>query len=137
MTKPYIRKGNLRPSIKKYSSLGTDKMYDCIKNPTTENKKATQILTGYGPKIAKVFFDGDKSKYELWEVKFLGYLRIQQLHQIKLSSTNQSDDMDFVEKNATVFAELIQYLDDKSLSLVIRDTKHCKVLVCKFKQICV
>ena len=29
--------------------------------------------------------------------------------------------MDFVEKNAIVFAELIQYLDDKSLSLVIRD----------------
>ena len=29
--------------------------------------------------------------------------------------------MDFVEKNAPVFDELIQYLDDKSLSLVIRD----------------
>ena len=29
--------------------------------------------------------------------------------------------MNFVEKNATIFAELIQYLDDKSLSLVIRD----------------
>ena len=29
--------------------------------------------------------------------------------------------MDFVEKNATVFAELIQYSDDKSLSLLIRD----------------
>ena len=31
--------------------------------------------------------------------------------------------MDFVEKNATVFAELIQYLDNKSLSLVIRDAQ--------------
>ena len=29
--------------------------------------------------------------------------------------------MDFVEKNATEFAELIRYLDYKSLSLVIRD----------------
>ena len=38
-----------------------------------------------------------------------------------LSPTDQSDDMNFVEKNATVFAEFIQYLDDKSLSLVIRD----------------
>ena len=30
--------------------------------------------------------------------------------------------MDFIEKNATIFTKLIQYLDDKSLSLVIRDT---------------
>ena len=30
--------------------------------------------------------------------------------------------MDFIEKNATVFAKLIQYLDDKSL-LVMRDVK--------------
>ena len=69
----------------------------------------------------KNFFDGYESKYELLEVKFLGYLRIQHLHQILPSSTGQSDDLDFVGKNATVFAELIQDLDDKSLSLVIRD----------------
>ena len=31
--------------------------------------------------------------------------------------------MDFVEKNKTVFVTLIQYLDDKILSLVIRDPK--------------
>ena len=54
-------------------------------------------------------------------MKFLDYLRIQHLHPIILSPTDQSDDIDFVEKNATLFAELIQYLDDKSLSLVIRD----------------
>ena len=80
---------------------------------------ATRIPTGYGPRAAKPFFDGD----ELWEVKFLGYIRIQHLHQIILSPTDQSDDMDFIEKNATVFTELIQYLDDKSLSLVIRDAR--------------
>ena len=34
--------------------------------------------------------------------------------------------MDFVEKNAIVFAELFQYLDDKSLSLVMRDAKDIK-----------
>ena len=55
-------------------------------------------------------------------MKFLGYLRIQHLHQIILSTTDQSDNMDFVEKNATVFTELVQYLDDKSL-LVMRDAK--------------
>ena len=45
-------------------------------------------------------FDGDESKYELWEMKFLGYLRIQHSHQIILSPIDQSDDMAFVEKNA-------------------------------------
>ena len=40
-----------------------------------------------------------------------------------LSPTDQSEDMDFVEKNLTVFAELIQYLDNKSLLLVMRDAK--------------
>ena len=68
---------------------------------------ATQILTDYGPIAAKPFFDGDESKYELWEVKFLGYLRIQHLHQIIVSPTDQSNDIDFVEKNATIFTELI------------------------------
>ena len=31
--------------------------------------------------------------------------------------------MDFVEKNAIVFAEFIQCFDDRSLSLVMRDSK--------------
>ena len=65
---------------------------------------ATRIPTGYWPRAAKLFFDGDESKYELWEVKYLGYLRIQHLHQILLSLTDQSDDIDFLEKNTTVFA---------------------------------
>ena len=55
-------------------------------------------------------------------MNFLEYLRIQHLHEIILSPTDQSDDIHFVE-NATVFTELIQYLDDKSLSLVIRDAR--------------
>ena len=75
---------------------------------------ATRISTGYEPRATKLFFDDDESKYELWEVKFLGYRRIQHLL-IILSLTDQIDDIDFVEKNATVFAELIHYLDDKSL----------------------
>ena len=79
-----------------------------------------RIPTGYRPRTAKLFFDNNKSKYE---VKFLGYLKIQHLHQIILSLTDQSDDIDFIEKDATIFAKLTQYLDDKSLSLVMRDAK--------------
>ena len=70
---------------------------------------ATQIPTGYGPRTAKLFFDSDKSKYEWWEGTFLRYLRIQHLYQIILSLTDQSDYMDFIEKNATMITELIQY----------------------------
>ena len=75
------------------------------------------------PVQQNLFLDNDESKYELWEVKFFGYLRIQHLHQIILSPIDQSDDIGFVEKNATVFAKLIQYLDNKSLSLVMRDAR--------------
>ena len=91
---------------------------------SAKDKRATQIPIVYGPRAARLFFDGDESKYELWEVKFLGYLRIQHLHQIIMSPTDQSDDTDFVRQKATIFTELIQYLDNKSLSLVIRDARN-------------
>ena len=68
-----------------------------------------QPSAGYGPRASRLFFNGDESKYELWEVKFLSYLRIHQLHEVIQSPTEQTDP-DFVEKNATVFAELIQLI---------------------------
>ena len=74
-----------------------------------------------GPEQQNFFLMAMNPSYEFWEVKFLRYLKIQHLHQIILSPTDQSDDIDFTEKNATVFAVFIQYLDNKSLSLVIRD----------------
>ena len=84
---------------------------------------STQIPIGFGPRAAKLLFHGDESNYELWKVKFLEYLRIQHLHQIIQSPKDQNDNIDFIEKNATVFTELIQYLDDKNLSFVIRDAR--------------
>ena len=55
-------------------------------------------------------------------MKFLGFLRIQHLRQIILSPTDQIDDIDFVENDDTVDTDLIQYMGDKSLSVIIRDT---------------
>ena len=72
--------------------------------------------TGYGPR-ARLLFDGDENKYEHWEINFFGYLRIQ-----KLLNVVNSDQLD-ANKNAEVFAELVQCLDDRSLTLVIRDAK--------------
>ena len=42
--------------------------------------------TGYGPR-AKILFNGDERKYELWEAKFMGYLHI-----LKLEETVESEE---------------------------------------------
>ena len=75
--------------------------------------------TGYASSSAKcrLYFNGDESKYELWEVKFSGYLRTLKLHEVITAGAPDAD------KNAEVFGELVQLLDDTSLSLIIRDAK--------------
>ena len=75
--------------------------------------------TGYGPS-RRLYFDGDDEKYELWEIKFTSYLRLQNLHKA-LADDYEGEDR--VDKNQRIFAELVQLLDDKSLSLIIRDAK--------------
>ena len=79
--------------------------------------------TGYGPshnsgRYARLVFDGDERHYEQWEVKFLGYMRLQKLKDTILPLEGTEID---AAKNEEAFAELIQFLDDKSLSLVMRD----------------
>ena len=76
--------------------------------------------TGYGPR-SRLIFDGDERKYELWEVKFLGFMRLQKLNGV--FTPVEGSDPPSAEKKAEAFAELIQCLDDRSLSLVIRDAK--------------
>ena len=71
---------------------------------------------GNGPSC-RLVFDGKEENYELWEVKFSGYLRSQKLHDVL-----HADEPD-ADKNAQVFGELVQCLDDTSLKLIIRDAK--------------
>ena len=73
--------------------------------------------TGYGPS-SRLCFSGDEDRYELWEEKFCGYLMTRKLHDVL---TCGSPDQ---EKNRRVYGELVQLLDDRSLSLIIRDAKH-------------
>ncbi len=77
--------------------------------------------TGYGPrsnaKLQRLVFDGDETKYELWEARFLGYLQTLKLKKTIMPSEEEADE----EKNEECYAELIQLLDDTSLSLVMRD----------------
>ena len=70
-----------------------------------------------GPGRHRLYFDGDESKYELWEVKFFGYLKLQKLLDVVTADTPNA------ENNAKVYAEMVQLLDDRSLSLIIRDAK--------------
>ena len=78
-------------------------------------------LTGCGPSSSRLMFDGDERKYELWEVKFLGYLRLKKLSDTILTAVNPDAEDEVIRadaaKNADAFAELIQVLDDRSLSL--------------------
>ena len=78
--------------------------------------------TGYGPR-KRLQFDGDERKYDLWEVKFLGYIRIKKLHTVIDPSSVSPLTAADADKNAEAYAELVQCLDDRSLSLVMRDAK--------------
>ena len=78
-------------------------------------------LTGFGPRRLLIF-DGEESKYELWEVKFLGHLRLQKLYDVVVPRDGESNAPD-AEKNANVFAELVQCPDDRSLPLISREAK--------------
>ena len=50
-------------------------------------------------------------------------MSIKKLHYVILPNHDHSKGGDFVEKNVIAFVQLIQRLDDKSLSLVIQDAK--------------
>ena len=83
-------------------------------------------LTGYGPRREqtggrwqRLVFDGNEDNYELWEVKFLGHMRMLGLKDTILSDADR-DEHD-KEMNEECYAEMIQYLDDRSLSLVMRE----------------
>ncbi len=82
--------------------------------------------TGYGPRTSRPFFYGNDDRYELWETRFVGHLRHQKLHSTILSPDESgvaTADLN-AEKNAEAFAELSLCIDNRSLSLVLRDAKN-------------
>ena len=50
---------------------------------------ATNNSTGYGTSMlqqsrySRLIFDGDKQKFEQWQIKILGYMRLQKLKEKK------------------------------------------------------
>ena len=67
-------------------------------------------------------FNGDETDYEMWEVKLLAYMRLKKLHDI-IKPSDTTADVD-ASKNADAFAELVQFLDNRSLGLVMRDANN-------------
>ena len=113
------------------------------------SESSAPSVRGYGHKY-RLHFDGDERKFELWHAKFMGYLRLRGLIDIVDPSqsttgtggntvtaasttgvgettgtnTTTTGGVSDAEKNAEVYAELIQYIDDRSLSLVLRDATN-------------
>ena len=75
---------------------------------------------GYGMPRSNLIFDGREENYEIWEVKLLAYLSTK-----KLKKTVQTESYGTVDaaKNEEVYSEIVQLLDNRSLSLIMRDAK--------------
>ena len=75
----------------------------------------------YSGRWSRLVFDGDEKNFELWETKFLGHLRLQGLKGIITTEPEGVETEEEAASNAEAYAELIQFLDDKSLSLVMQE----------------
>ena len=74
---------------------------------------------GYGnPATRSLYFDGDEAKYEMWEERMIGYMKVKNLKEVILPGTIAS-----VDRKEQCYAELIQFLDERSLCLVMREAK--------------
>ena len=74
---------------------------------------------GYGsPALKSLYFNGDETRYEIWEERMLAYMKVKKLKDYILPGTVATS-----ERREECYAELIQFLDEKSLCLVMRDAK--------------
>ena len=58
---------------------------------------------GYGNPANRLYFDGDETKYEQWEVKMLAYMKIRKLKDAILP---ESTNITSADKREEAFAEL-------------------------------
>ena len=79
--------------------------------------------TGYGHARDQLYFNGDEKQWELWEERFMAYMRQKKLHDV-IDPTEADDTAVDAVKNAEAYAELVRCLDDRSLGLIMRDAKN-------------
>ena len=77
-------------------------------------------LSGYGHS-SRMCFNGEAESYDIWEVKFFALLKLQNLLDVVNGDEPLPANEAYTENNAKVYAILIPLLDDKSISLVMRD----------------
>ena len=80
-------------------------------------------LTGYGAPAHQLRFDGDESKYELWETKMLAYMKLKKLKTVILPAENHLAAAVSNDKKKEAYSELILLLDERSQNLIMRDAK--------------
>ena len=81
-----------------------------------------ETSTGYGPsRYSRLYFNGESEKYDIWEEKFLGYLKIKKIKEVVTSKDTLTTEQK--SKNEEAYAELIQLIDDNSLALIRKDAK--------------
>ena len=74
--------------------------------------------TGYEPSSRLLCFDGDERNYEQWECRMLAYTKIKDLKDAILPGTITS-----AESKERAYAQLVQFLDSRSLNLVMHDAQ--------------
>ena len=74
--------------------------------------------TGYEPSSRLLHFDGDERNYEQWECRILAFMKIKDLKTAILPGTPAT-----AENKERAYAQLVQFLDSKSLNLVMHDAK--------------
>ena len=78
-----------------------------------------QFSIGYGLPARGLYFGGDSNKWEEWEVKFLAYMNLKKLKKVIMQDGGQTTPAKLEE----AFSELVQFLDNRSLHLVMRDAR--------------
>ncbi|KAL4005186.1 hypothetical protein ACER0C_004899 [Sarotherodon galilaeus] len=101
------------------------------RNSCSPGKAVGLTCSGYGPSHTsqrwfKLLFDGDEKNYELWETRFLAHMELRGLGAVLQQEAGDDEDARAEDeaKNGEAYAELVQCLDDKSLSLVMRDARN-------------
>ena len=74
----------------------------------------------YGSRWNRLLLDGNETKYEIWETKFLIHLRTVVLKDAILNKNLNGVETD-TERNEEARGEFIQFLDDNRLSLSTRE----------------
>ena len=75
----------------------------------------TILHYGHSNQWQNLVFDAEERKFELLETKILNYLKLKGLEVFGVGEIS-------ADKHELAFAELVQYLDKKSFSLVMQDS---------------